>query len=186
MMPWTESGTGKSSVCARVQLIFSLHEDFAIDEHSDELHSVERVSLSCREQRRAGLFGQELVPEQGVEKIARLRFGERREGDDTRRQRLGPPVGASLEELCPSGAEHEERDVGEPADQMLDEIDRRIVRPVQVLEYEHRRSVRGEVLDEPPPRGERFCLAITEQRSASVETDEGAQVTFDPLGPVTR
>ena len=93
-------------------------------------------------------------------------------------------MGASLEELCPSGAEHEERDVGEPADQMLDEIDRRIVRPVQVLEYEHRRSVRGEVLDEPPPRGERFCLAITEQRSASVETDEGAQVTFDPLGLV--
>ena len=43
------------------------------------------------------------------------------------------------------------------ADELVDEVEKRVVRPVQVLEDEHERTLVRERLEEVPPGGE--CLA---------------------------
>ena len=50
-----------------------------------------------------------------------------------------------------------------PGDEVLDEVDRGVVRPVEVLEHEHRRSALRQPLDEPSPRGE--CLGPSDRRT---------------------
>ena len=97
---------------------------------------------------------------------------------------MSAPAGASLEQLRPRGAEHEQLDVGGPGEQVFDEVEQRVVGPVKVLEHEHRRSARGEPLDEAPPRREGLCPAIAEQRVARLQSHERAQMTKDPAGLV--
>ena len=41
---------------------------------------------------------------------------------------------------------------------MLDEVEQAVVSPLDVLEDEDERTLLGERLEEPPPRGERFLL----------------------------
>ena len=114
-----------------------------------------------------------------------LRFDERCERDDACCQGVGAPPRPSLEKLWPRGAENEERNMGHPRDQVLDEVEHGVVGPVQILEHEHRRSVLRQLLDEPAPGGEGLGPAVAEQRSASVQADQRPEMAFDPGSLVT-
>ena len=68
-------------------------------------------------------------------------------------------AGAAVEQLRTRRRDDEQRHVGEPVDEFVDEVEQVVVRPVQVLEHEHCRSLLGEALDESPPRGEAFVAS---------------------------
>ena len=59
-------------------------------------------------------------------------------------------------ELGTRGPDHEQRHRLGAVGQVLEEREHRVVGPVQVLEDEHGRALLGDVLEEPPPRGEQL------------------------------
>ena len=67
------------------------------------------------------------------------------------------PVGPTLEQLRPRRRHDEERHPVDAVDELVDEVEQRVVGPVQVLEGEYERTLVRERLDEVPPCGE--CLA---------------------------
>ena len=56
----------------------------------------------------------------------------------------------------PCRRQHEQRDVPDPVDELVDEIQHCVVGPVEVLEHEHQRPLLGERLEKAPPGRERF------------------------------
>ena len=155
-----------------------------VHQHADELLCVERVPFGRGEQSLTRSLWQKLVSEQGVEECPGLRHRQRPKSDDPRREGLGAPVGLPLQKLRAGRAYNEERYVRGPSQKMFDEVDRGLVRPVQVLEYEHARSVLCHALDEPPPRRERLGASIPDQCGSSFETDKGQEVVLHPPGLV--
>ena len=63
-----------------------------------------------------------------------------------------------LVELGPSGAEQEQRHPFGPVGQVLEKGEHRLVRPVQVVEYQHGGVLRGQPFEEAPPGGEGLLL----------------------------
>ena len=67
-------------------------------------------------------------------------------------------------------------------DEVLEEVEQREIRPVQVLDDEYRRIPLGDRLEERAPRGER--LGALDARS-SLEPDERQQALLEPCTLVT-
>jgi hypothetical protein len=63
---------------------------------------------------------------------------------------------------------------------VVDEVEQVVVRPVEVLDYEHDRMLVGEPLDEPPPRGERLDAPVAAALGVHWQPDEWAEVRLDP------
>ena len=61
-----------------------------------------------------------------------------------------------LTELGPGEAEHEDRVLVRPLEQVVDEIEQTVTGPLQVLEDHHHRLVLGEALEEHPPAREQL------------------------------
>ena len=68
----------------------------------------------------------------------------------------GPPRRPALDQLRPGERDHVDRVVPRPLQQVLDEIEQRLVRPLHVLEREHGRVDVGEPLEEQPPGREQL------------------------------
>ena len=115
------------------------------------------------------------------DQASRLLVGQR--GQRQReRVRLAPtPVRASHEELRPRGTENEQRHAGRPLDETVDEIEEAVVRPVQILEHEHRRPLLAHRLEEATPGGERLAAALAAPTGVRPEAHEWPQVTDDPF-----
>ena len=81
----------------------------------------------------------------------------------------GAPGRPLLEQFGPGERNHAQRRVARPLEQVLDEVEQRRVRPLHVLEGEHRRVRVREPLEEEAPGGEqvlpfvRLVLAEPEQ-----------------------
>ena len=114
------------------------HEGAVVDEHADELLDEERVAvggaLDVRCDRRVQLRGAEQVREQGVDVVAVERL---------ERQVVAGPARTELEQLRPCQREHEHRRAVAPADEVLDQVEQRRFRPVQILEQEDERPRPG-------------------------------------------
>ena len=106
--------------------------------------------------------------------------GERRKRDRQRVRLAAAPVGPPREQLGPGGADDEQRHAGRPVDQVVDEVEQVVVRPVQVLEHQHERPLLGELLEEASPRGERLVPHVAAALGAAGETDERPQVRLHP------
>ena len=75
-------------------------------------------------------------------------------------------------------AEHEQRDALRALDELVDEVEQRVVRPVQVLEHEDERALFGHSLEEPAPRRERLLWL---DAPSSRKPGERTQLPLDPL-----
>ena len=78
-----------------------------------------------------------------------------------------PQAGRRVEQLGACRAEDEQRDAARPVDEVVDEVEQRVVGPVQVLEDEDERALVGERLEEAAPRRERL-VAPRRRTSSSV------------------
>ena len=67
---------------------------------------------------------------------------------------------SARKELGARGRDDEQRYRRRPVDERVHEIEQPIVRPVQILEDENSRALRGEPFQKPSPRGERFASPI--------------------------
>ena len=111
--------------------------------------------------------------------------GERRERDRRRVRLASAPAWTAREELGASGADDEHRHSGRPVDEVVDEVEQAVVRPVEILEDEHERASLCERFQEPPPGGERLGLAIASHVLRLGQADERPEMALDPL-PVGR
>ena len=80
-------------------------------------------------------------------------------------------------------ADDEERDVAEPVDEVVDEVEQAVVGPVEVLEHEHGRAPLGDRLEEATPGRGRGLGAGAGRPLA--DADERAQLRLEPA-PLAR
>ena len=71
------------------------------------------------------------------------------------------------------------RHVPRPVDEVLDEVEQAVVRPLDVLEDEDERMLLGQRLEEAPPRGERLLLRAG--RTVARLPDQRTQMRQHPL-----
>ena len=112
--------------------------------------------------------------------VRRLLVRERRERERRRVQLAAAPAGPALEQLRPRGADDEQRNVRHPLDELVDEVEQALVRPVQVLDDEHERPLLGERLEEAAPGGEGLATSVAPELALAAEPDEGEEVRLDP------
>ena len=119
-----------------------------LDERAQELFDVQRIALRTRDDIGTDLFGQGVDREQLADEKPGIVRAERRERD-------GDGVSGGRAERRPDLAEvrtreaHDEQWRARPFGEMLDELDERRLRPVQVLEHEHERRACA-ALEEAP------------------------------------
>ena len=149
MSACTVSGTARPSTSPRSR------------EHAHELLGVERVAAGALEQSTPASRPAGASARGGrCRSRAVLLVGERRERDRRRVALAAAPARPPLEELGPRGAE--ERGAARPqlqSSEVLEEVEQRVVRPVEILEHEDARPPRGQRLEEPAPGGERLLAA---------------------------
>ena len=131
MMPCTFSGTRRSSLAA-------------LREQSGELLGVQRVPAGTREQRRLRLRREHRALQQLREEARRVVVGERRDRERERVRLAAAPTRPPLEQLGPRGADDQQRHADSPVDEVVDEVEQVVVRPVQVFEHQHGRPPLGE------------------------------------------
>ncbi len=74
--------------------------------------------------------------------------GERRQPDRRGVELAAAPAWATLEQLRPGGPDDEQRDVGQPVHELVDEVEETGVGPVEILEHQDQRDAAR-----PAPRG---------------------------------
>ena len=75
-------------------------------------------------------------------------------GPQRQRRCAVAPVGTPIQEFGACGADDQQRHPRRPLDEVLHEVERRVVGPVDVLEHEDGRPAHRHRLEEPPPPGE--------------------------------
>ena len=90
------------------------------------------------------------------------------------------PTGAMFEQLGSRGRDDEERHVADPVDEPVDEVEQRVVGPVQILDDDDRRRLGGHRLEEQPPARER--LRLTRSVGRGVDPHQRADLVADPTG----
>ena len=117
----------------------------ALEQHPSRLLDEERIALGLLEQRLA-LGGRELpVGEQGVQELLALGGAERLERERGGSQAAAAPAGPDVEQLGPGEADDQQRHVLDALGQVLDQVEQRLLGPVDVLEDEHERLRVGEL-----------------------------------------
>ena len=139
MIPWTVSGSSEH--------IAPLEQDARV------LLGVERVAPGPCEQRLLRLRVEQRPLEQRLDETGGVLVRERRERDRERVRLAAAPPRPALQELGARGREYEQRNAARPLDQLVDELQQRIVGPVQILEHEHERPLLGQRLEEAAPGG---------------------------------
>ena len=130
----------------------------AVGEQTHELLRVERVAARPLEQRLLCLRRQDRALEERGEEAGRLLVRERGEVDRGRIAQAGRPGWVLLVELRAGVAEEEQGHPLRPVGQVLEEGEESRVRPVQVLEDEHRLPRLRPRLEEAAPGGEGLLL----------------------------
>jgi len=95
---------------------------------------------------------------------------------------LPRPAAAALEELRPRRRDDQERHVADAVEQLVDEVEQRVVCPMQVLEDEHERALVCERLEEVSPGRECLGPKVGGAGLATAEADKNAQIRREPAG----
>ena len=133
-----------------------LHEEAAVEQHPHGLDRVERDAFGAGEDAIANL-DRKPRHEAGQKLLHRL-LRERLQVERREAPLPGAPGRPALQQLRPCERDHEDRVVPRPVEQVFDEVEQARVRPLHVLEGEHRRIALREALEEEPPRGEEILL----------------------------
>ncbi len=145
MMPWSVSGKGK------------LVGRALFEEQLRELFCVERVAPSPLEEDLLRVRIEDGPVEEACDEPRRLLVGERGYGERRRVELPAAPAGSALEQLGARRRDDEQRHIGHPIDELVDEVEQAFIGPVEILEDEHERPPFGHRLEEESPRRE--CLA---------------------------
>ena len=146
----------------------------------DELLRVERIAAGPLEQGLLRLGGEQRPAEQAPDQLGRLLVGERGERERRRVELAAAPARPALEELGPRGRDDEQRHVGHPVDELVEEVEEALVGPVDVLDDEDERALLGETLEEAAPGGERLVPAIASELRLAGEAEEREEMRLDP------
>ena len=151
------NGVGEWRYRRRCASPAALVEELSVAEHPDELLRVQRVAAGPLEQELLRLGGKHGLLEQAQRPGGRSRCRRAARGGS----RFGcaspaAPRGVPLVELRPGGADDEQRDPLRPVGEVLEEVEKRLVGPVDVLDDEHERPFLGDALEEAPPGRERL------------------------------
>ena len=100
----------------------------------------------------------------------------------------GAPRGPDVEELRSSQDEQDGSGVSDPRREVVEKVQLALVRPVHVLENEHRWLLQGETLQQPPRCEEEIgavpgrCVDTQAEQQREVSNDVGRLVCRDELG----
>ena len=133
-----------------------LDDEAAVEKHADRLDCVQRDPL-CTVENRVHDVLRHARDEAGEELLHRRRR-ERLEIDGREGALAGAPGRPPLRQFRACERDDEDPLVARPLEQVLDEIEQALVRPLQILEHEHDRVRVGHPLEEQPPRGEELLL----------------------------
>ena len=147
-----------------------------LDVQLDELLRVERVAAGSLEQRLLRLGRQHRASEEVRDELRRLLVGERRERERRRVELAAAPARPPLEKLGPRGRDDQQRNVGDPVDELVEEVEEALVGPVDVLGDEDERTLLRKPFEEASPRGERFVAAIAAELGLVGESEECEEV----------
>ena len=125
-----------------------------VTQHPDELLGVEGVSPGSLEESSLRLCGEDRLLHERREQVCGFVGAERGQRDRVRITLAATPALVSLVQLGSGAAEYEQRNIRRPVDEVLDEGDERVIRPVEVLEDQHEWPLAGDSFDEAPPGGE--------------------------------
>ena len=138
--------TDRLDVRQRLQASLALHEHAFLDEHAQHLLEEERVAAGCAPDGVGGI----LVERAGeiLEQLPRVVALQRRQLD---RRRSGPRR-PQLREVAAGEAADEDRRVASPAREVLDQVEERRLRPLDVVENEQHRPLARKRLEQPAER----------------------------------
>ena len=108
-------------------------------EHPHRLLEEERVALGLRKQLLSVGLAERAVGHQRIHELLALDRTERFELDCGRADAATAPAGPDVEQLRPRERNQEKRRLAHPRRQMLDQLQERLLGPVDVLEDEHER-----------------------------------------------
>jgi hypothetical protein len=163
-VPHHRAGVGRQAVDARRDQRLNRVGDphgtavALLGEHPHGLLDEERVALRLLEQRLPQAGGQRRTRDEAVDELLRLVVGERSEVDRDRPATASAPAGPRLEQLWPGEAHDQDGSGVDAVGQVLDEVEQRLLRPVQVLEAQDER-LRLRQVDRPLVRGPGDLLA---------------------------
>ena len=123
-------------------------------EHPHDLDREQRHALGLADDRLDGRFRQ--ARHEAVQQLAHGVLAQRLE---VHRREAAPrraPARALVEQLRPRERQDEDRELARPLDEVVDEVERARVRPVDVLEHEDDGSAAAQGLEERPPRPEQL------------------------------
>jgi len=132
----------------------------AFRDHPRELLGVQRVSACTGQNGRLYVRRQNRSLQNGVDKLSRLQFGQRRQRQCRGIRLAAAPVRTAREELGARRGDDKERHVRRPVDQRVDEVEQAVVGPVEILEDEHGRALCGKALQEAAPGCERLAAPV--------------------------
>ncbi len=144
-----------------------------------ELLGVERVAAGLLEELLL-LVGQHRLGEKTSDEHRRLLVRERRERNRRRVELSASPGGTAGEQLGSCGADDEQGHVGDPFDELVDEVEHALVGPVQVFDDEDQRTLLREGFEEAPPGCECLTSPVAAELALSAQADEREQLSFDP------
>ena len=124
--------------CRRLVGAALARQQAAVDEHADRLDRVERDALGSLEDLSAELDRK--PGHRSLEEALELRRGERLQEERGEAALRGAPGRPALEELRSGGGDDEDRSVARPVDEVLDEVEERVIGPVEILEQQDRRA----------------------------------------------
>ena len=124
-----------------------------LDQHGEQLLDEQGIALGGCDHARAHVVVEPGVAEQVVDHALAVTRTERLE-HDVRRVRRVRPLGPELEQVGTRVAENEHRCVLDGLPDVLDEIEERRFRPVEVLEHDDERPLARELLEELAGRPE--------------------------------
>ena len=172
-----------AELAGELEAIARLDQHAAVGQRPDGLDRVQRDALGLGDDPRPRLRGQS--SHEPVEQLTDGLVGERLEVDHGRAAAAAGPSVPELGKLRPREGEDEDRVLGRPLEQVVDEVEQALARPLQVLEDHHHRVVLGESLEEHPPAREELLasearLGDAEQRTEPRDQERAIARTDDP------
>ena len=131
----------------------------AVEQHPHVLLGEQRVAAGPRQQRRAQLRRQLCSVQQVGDHVGRLLIRQRLQLEHGAARRTGP-LRPPVEQLRPAGGHHQQGAGEAVAEVVGDELEQPVVGPVDVLEHQHQRAARGDLLQEAAPGGKRLGAAV--------------------------
>ena len=168
------SGTAKlvRSPSGRVRVAPELEPALG-DQHADRLDGIERNAIGPGKDRAQRRFRERR--HEAEEQLAHRRLVERLEEQAREVALARAPVRPPLQQFRPREGQHEDRPVAAPLEQVVDEVERPAIGPMEVLEDHRDGRDLGQPLEERAPRGEQLFGA-----HARLDAEQHEQRALDP------